>query len=101
MGALVTGGAGYIGSQMVRCLLQNHRQVVVVDDLSSGHRDTLPKGVPLVVANVGDKEAMTRLLREHSVDSIFHFAGSILPVSDDEAVAMLAPLVARERAASP
>jgi UDP-glucose 4-epimerase len=55
MGALVTGGAGYISSQLVRSLLQNNRQVVVVDDLSSGHRDTLPKGVPLVVANVGDK----------------------------------------------
>ena len=77
MKILVTGGAGYIGSHMIKCLRDAGREVVVVDDLSSGHAEVVPKGVPLVVADVGDMPAMTRVLVEHRVDEIVHFAAKI------------------------
>ena len=48
MSWLVTGGAGYIGSHVVRALLESGRRVAVLDDLSSGHRGFVPDGVPFV-----------------------------------------------------
>ncbi len=77
MNALVTGGAGYIGSHMVRRLLDDGGSVVVVDDLSSGHRESVPRDVPLVVADVGDRAQVERALREHRIDVIFHFAAHV------------------------
>ena len=77
MSALVTGGAGYIGSHMVRFLREEGRDVVVVDDLSSGHRDAVPEDVPFVEANVGDADRMKHVFRTHHVEAIFHFASRI------------------------
>jgi UDP-glucose 4-epimerase len=77
MAVLVTGGAGYIGSHMVKCLRNAGRKVVVVDDLSAGHAHVLPSTVPIVVADVGDKDAVARVLVEHEVDAIVHFAAKI------------------------
>jgi len=77
MRILVTGGAGYIGSHMVKCLRDAGHAVVVVDDLSTGHRDVVPGDVPLVVADVGDPSAMTRVFAEHHLDAIVHFAAKI------------------------
>ena len=57
---LVTGGAGYIGSVTVERLLEAGRRVVVLDDLSKGHRSAIPRDVPLVVGSVGDVEAVGR-----------------------------------------
>jgi len=74
---LLTGGAGYIGSHMVRALVGAGHAVVVVDDLSSGHRDALPPGVRLVEANVADREVMVAVLREHGVETLLHFASRI------------------------
>jgi UDP-glucose 4-epimerase len=78
MTVLVTGGAGYIGSHMVLELLDAGERVVVLDNLSTGHRWALAKGVPLVVGETGDQALVTRLIREHSVDAIIHFAASIV-----------------------
>ncbi|GAC1356830.1 MAG: UDP-glucose 4-epimerase GalE [Acidimicrobiales bacterium] len=74
---LVTGGAGYIGSHTVRHLLSASYEVVVVDDLSAGHRGALPADVPLVVAGTADRGAMVAVVREHQPDAVIHFAGSI------------------------
>jgi UDP-glucose 4-epimerase len=73
----VTGGAGYIGSHMVRVLLREGHRVVVVDDLSSGHADALPPKVPLVRADVREATAVSRALRDHDVEAVLHFASRI------------------------
>ena len=71
---LVTGGAGYVGSFTVRALAERGEEVVVLDDLSRGHRGSLPKGVPLVKARLQDREKVRRLLRSRPFDAILHFA---------------------------
>jgi len=77
MNVCVTGGAGYIGSHMVRVLRRAGHGVVVVDDLSAGHADALPKDVPLVRADVRDSDVVSRALREHGVEAVLHFASRI------------------------
>jgi UDP-glucose 4-epimerase len=77
MRILVTGGAGYIGSHMVRALLEAGHGVVVVDDLSAGHRDAVPDAATFVQADVGDTPVLTSLLRDGPVDAVLHFAGRI------------------------
>ena len=74
MPILVTGGAGYIGSHMVACLRDAGREVVVVDDLSTGHADAIPADVPFIEADVGDPGAMRDLLQTQKIDAIIHFA---------------------------
>src|SRR5437762_4325587 len=71
---LVTGGAGYIGGSAVRLLLQNHYRVTVLDNLSRGHRNSLPRGVPLVVGDTGDAPGLARLFSENKFDAVMHFA---------------------------
>jgi len=78
MTVLVTGGAGYIGSHMVYELVDAGERVVVLDDLSTGFDWAVAKGVPLIVAESGDQALVTRLIREHGVDAIIHFAASIV-----------------------
>src|SRR6185295_11055395 len=78
---LVTGGAGYIGSHTVLQLVARCERVVVLDDLSTGFRQAV-RDVPLVVGNVGDRALVDRLLAEHQVDTIIHFAAhTIVPES--------------------
>ena len=78
MTVLVTGGAGYIGSHMVLELSGAGEKVVVLDNLSTGSRAAIPADVPLVVADVGDQEAVRATLRRYNIDAIIHFAGSIV-----------------------
>jgi UDP-glucose 4-epimerase len=73
----VTGGAGYIGSHTVLTLLEAGMDVVVYDNLSSGHREALPDEVPLVVADLNDTAPLDQALTEHRPDAVVHFAGSI------------------------
>ncbi|WP_329560857.1 UDP-glucose 4-epimerase GalE [Streptomyces uncialis] len=75
MSWLVTGGAGYIGAHVVRALTEGGQRVVVYDDLSTGSRDRLPDGVPLVVGSVLDRLALDAALREHGVTGVVHIAG--------------------------
>jgi UDP-glucose 4-epimerase len=78
MTVLVTGGAGYIGSHMVLDLVAAGEPVVVLDNLSTGFSWAVAAGVPLVVGESGDQALVTRLIREHGIDAILHFAASIV-----------------------
>jgi UDP-glucose 4-epimerase len=81
MATLVTGGAGYIGSHVVRQLSERGERVVVLDNLSTGFRSAVLKA-ELVVGDTGDRELVSRLLREHQVDTVLHFAAhTIVPES--------------------
>ena len=78
MTILVTGGAGYIGSHMVHELTDAGESVVVLDNLSTGFRFLIPSRIPIVVGNTGDQELVADLIRQHRVESIIHFAASIV-----------------------
>jgi UDP-glucose 4-epimerase len=80
-GILVTGGAGYIGSHTLRQLGEAGESVVTLDNLSSGFVDAVLYG-QLVTGNVGDKELVSSVLREHNVDTVLHFAAhTVVPES--------------------
>lgn len=72
---LVTGGAGYIGSHVVRALRAADAAVVVIDDLSTGLVGFVPEDVPLVRANLLDGDAVRTTLDEHRVRGVIHIAG--------------------------
>ncbi len=74
MSWLLTGGAGYIGSHVLRAMMAAGLPVVVVDDLSTGHAGKVPSQVPLVVGSVLDGELLRATLREHSVTGVVHLA---------------------------
>ena len=78
MSVLVTGGAGYIGSHMVRALVEAGEDVVVVDNLSTGFSAFVPEGVPLFIGDAGDENLIEGVIAAHGVDSIVHFAGSVV-----------------------
>ena len=81
---LVTGGAGYIGSHVVLQLRARGERVVVLDDLSRGFRQAV-LDTPLVVGQVGDRDTVLGVLREHGVDTVMHFAAyTIVPESVQE-----------------
>lgn len=71
---LVTGGAGYVGSHLVRALVDRGEEVVVLDDLRQGHRAAVPPGVPLVVADLADARALAEVFAGWRFDAVFHFA---------------------------
>jgi UDP-glucose 4-epimerase len=74
---LVTGGAGYIGSHAVLALKDNGWLPVVVDDLSTGNRNLVPDDVPFHEGSIADRPLLSRIIREHDIVAIMHFAGSI------------------------
>ena len=78
MSVLVTGGAGYIGSHMVLALVEAGESVVVVDNLSTGYSGLLPDGVPLFIGDAGDENLVEGVIAQHGVESIIHFAGSVV-----------------------
>lgn len=71
---MITGGAGYIGSHVVRAMTAGGLPVVVVDDLSTGEADRLPADVPLVRGSTLDGPLLERVLREHDVEGVVHIA---------------------------
>ena len=76
MAWLITGGAGYIGAHVVRDMRRSGREVVVLDDLSTGRADRLPKDVRLVKGSVTDRRAVRRALTgsSHEITGVMHFA---------------------------
>jgi UDP-glucose 4-epimerase len=78
MTVLVTGGAGYIGSHMVQALVEAGESVVVIDNLSTGFSQFLPQDVPLFIGDAGDENLVEGVIAAHGVESIIHFAGSVV-----------------------
>ena len=78
MTVLVTGGAGYIGSHMTYGLLDRGERVVVLDNLSTGVKSLVSSDAALVIGEVADQALVGRLIREHGIDAVIHFAGSIV-----------------------
>lgn len=72
--SLVTGGAGFMGSHVADELLRMGHDLVVLDDLSGGFRENVPKDVELVVGSIVDPELVDRLFAQHRFDYVFHLA---------------------------
>lgn len=70
---LVVGGAGYIGSHMVKALLEAEFEVLVLDNLSTGYRELISGGT-LVQGSLGDRDLLDSLFQSHSIDAVMHFA---------------------------
>lgn len=75
---LVTGGAGYIGAQATHRLCDAGYRVLVIDDLSTGQPQNLPKAATLLTADIGDAALLDDIFSGHSISSVLHFAGSIV-----------------------
>lgn len=74
MAILITGGAGYIGSVTTELLRARGEQVVVLDNLSRGHRAAVALDVPFYEGNIGDRELISRVALEHDIEACVHFA---------------------------
>lgn len=74
MNVLVTGAAGYIGSHAVRGLRERGHRPIALDNLSRGHRAAVPADVPFVELDVRQTDAVTRVLEEHRIECVMHFA---------------------------
>lgn len=77
-GVLVTGGAGYIGSVAAERLLAKGERVVVLDNLSRGHEDAVPRGASFIEGDTADRELLRLIFREHPIRAIMHFAAFAL-----------------------
>ncbi len=78
MSVLVTGGAGFIGGHMVLELVERGEHVIVLDDLSTGFEWAVAPQAELVIGDVGDRVLLDRLMRSRKVDTVLHFAGSVV-----------------------
>jgi UDP-glucose 4-epimerase len=78
MAVLVTGGAGYIGSHTVLALNDVGEQVVVLDDLSTGNRHAVHASARLIVGDVADTSLVQRIVAEHRVEDVIHFAAKLI-----------------------
>lgn len=78
MRVLVTGGAGYIGSHVVQLLIERGVQVVVFDNLSTGHRGAVHPDATLIVDDLHNRSALAAVFEAQAFDGILHFASQIL-----------------------
>jgi UDP-glucose 4-epimerase len=74
MAILVTGGAGYIGSVTVERLTAKGEGIVILDDLAFGHLESIDADIPFYPGSAGDRTLVTRIAREHEIESCMHFA---------------------------
>ena len=78
---LVTGGAGYIGSHVVRQLGDAGESVVTLDNLSTGFEAAVTSG-DLIIGDTGDEPLLAKIFAEHEIDAVMHFAAhTIVPES--------------------
>src|SRR5207249_4799988 len=74
---LVTGGAGFVGSHFARAAAEAGHTVVALDDLSAGPWPALPNAIARVEGDIADRELVARLVAQHRVTAVAHFAGKI------------------------
>ena len=72
---LVTGGAGYIGSHVVRAFISDEIPAVVIDDLSSGHRSFVDEDIPFYEGSILQGELLDQIFAEHAISGVVHLAG--------------------------
>ncbi len=88
MNILITGGAGYIGSVLVEHSADARHKTFVVDNLVKGHRDMVDQRAELFVADIGDRDAMVKILTENKIEAVIHMAAySIVPESNSDPAA--------------
>src|SRR5580765_613582 len=78
MSILITGGAGYIGSHMAHHLVEAGEDIVVLDNLSTGVEKNLPRSIAFVRGDIADQALVSQLIGTHKIDSVIHFAGSVV-----------------------
>lgn len=78
MAVLVCGGAGYIGSHTVSELLDKGKEVIVVDNLQTGHKEAVLDGVKLYVGDLRDKDFLRDVFKENNIEAVVHFAADSL-----------------------
>ena len=78
MKILVCGGAGYIGSHVVRDLVEKNYQVVVLDNFSTGHSGAVPEGVIIEAGDIRDKGFLNEVFKKHRLDCVMHFCANSL-----------------------
>jgi UDP-glucose 4-epimerase len=71
---LITGGAGYIGSVTGELLRARGESIVILDNLDRGHREAVPPEVPFYQGNIGDRDLVSQIAREHKIEACIHFA---------------------------
>ncbi|KAI8819247.1 uncharacterized protein EV422DRAFT_122736 [Fimicolochytrium jonesii] len=77
MKIIIAGGAGYIGSHIVRELSKHSHELVILDNLSTGHTQSIPKGVAFEQGDIRDKAFLETVFSKHVPDAVFHFSASI------------------------
>jgi len=80
---LVTGGAGYIGSHIVELLVKTKANIIIVDNLITGHKKLINKKAIFINKDIKNKVALTKIINDYKINSIIHLAGS-LNVSEAE-----------------
>lgn len=78
MAILVCGGAGYIGSHTVHQLIENNEDVIIVDNLQTGHLDAINKKAKFFQGDIKDKDFLRKVFRESNVEGVIHFAANSL-----------------------
>ena len=78
MKILVCGGAGYIGSHAVKTLLEKEIEVVVLDNLSTGHLKAVPSAATFEKGDIRDFDFLNRVFTDHQIDGVMHFCANSL-----------------------
>jgi len=80
MSVLITGGAGYIGSHMAHHLLEvgENEKITILDNLSTGVEQNMPRNINFVRGDIADQALVSRILESEKIDSVIHFAGSVV-----------------------
>lgn len=77
MNILITGGAGFIGSEMAKKLSERDDRIIVVDNLLTGKRENVPEGVEFIKCDVNDYEDISSIFYLHHIDYVFHYAAMV------------------------
>ena len=77
MKILLTGGAGYIGSHVLLSIIEKKHEVIVIDDLSTGNKNLIPKKIQLINTNINNSEKISNILKQENFDLLLHFDGFI------------------------